>query len=262
MKTLSVVISLFLFSNFLTAQSLVDKGKAFYEAKKSADAEKIFKTITEDSKDYASARYYLGRIAFDKKSYDEAQEYFEEATELDGNKGDYFNWLGDTYATIGSTASIFKQMSVGPKALRAWEKATQLDPKNISARVSLVGAYMQAPAMMGGGEDKSKAMATEVFPLLDEQLKKIPDHHLYNYWYGKSAAITGLNLNRGEECLLRYVTFKPVDDEPSVAAAYVRLGKIKERKGKKAEARAAYEMALKLDDSLKGAKEGLERTSK
>jgi tetratricopeptide (TPR) repeat protein len=262
MKTLSVVILLLLFLNGLHAQTAIDKAKIFYEAKKFAEAEKILKSVAYDNKDYAAAQYYLGRISFDKKSYDDAQEYFEEATELDATKGDYFNWLGDTYATIGSTASIFKQMSVGSKALRAWERATQLDPKNISARVSLVSAYMQAPAMMGGGEDKSKAMATEVFPLLDEQLKKTPDHHLYNYWYGKSAAITGLNLNRGEECLQKYIAFKPLEDEPSIAAAYVRLGKIKERKGKKAEARGAYEMALKLDDALKSAKEGLERTSK
>jgi len=105
-------------------------------------------------------------------------------------------------------------------------------------------------------------MASELFPLLDEALKKTPDHHMYNYWYGKSSAMTGLQLDRGEECLLKYLTFIPTADEPPVAGAYMRLGQIKEKKRNNVEARKNYEIALKLDKSLKGAKDGLERISK
>lgn len=257
-----MVIAFILVSVTTFAQSSVDKGKVFYEAKKYPEAENVFKSIGDRATDYAAAQYYLGRIAFDKKEYEDAVDYFENATQANPKSGEYFNWLGDTYATIGKDASLFRQMSVGPKALRAWEKATQLDKKNIDARASLVGAYMQAPSFMGGGESKAKAMANEVFPLLDEALKKAPDHHLYNYSYGKSSALTGLQLDRGEECLQKYLTFTPKEDEPSIAGANMRLGQIKEKKGNKAEAKKYYENALKLDKNLKSAKEGLERVSK
>src|SRR5258706_11636897 len=215
-KTTLLIIGL-LSSTCLFGQSSVDKGKVFYEAKKYPEAENAFKSVSEKTADYAAAQYYLGRIAFDKKEYDDAADYFEKAKELSPKNAEYFNWLGDTYATIGKDANMFKQMSVGPKAFKAWEKATQLDAKNISARVSLVGAYLQAPAFMGGGASKANKMAMEVFPLLDEELKKTPDHHLYLYWYGKSAAVTGLNLDRGEECLQKYLTVTPKEGEPPVA---------------------------------------------
>ncbi|MBI3481703.1 MAG: tetratricopeptide repeat protein [Bacteroidetes bacterium] len=239
-KTIILIIGL-LSSTCLFGQSSIDKGKVLYESKKYPEAEKVFKAVPEKTTDYAAAQYYLGRIAFDKKEYDDAADYFEKAKELNPKNAEYFNWLGDTYATIGKDANIFKQMSVGPKALRAWEKATQLDAKNINARVSLVGAYMQAPAFM---------------------VKKTPDHHLYLYWYGKSSAITGLNLDRGEECMMKYLNYTPKDDEPPIAGAYMRLGQIREKKGNKAEAKKNYETAVKLDKSLDQAKEGLERTSK
>jgi tetratricopeptide (TPR) repeat protein len=260
MNTLGVMILLCLFGSDLLAQFSIDKGKTLYEAKRYPDAEKLFSAVSYNHKDYAAAQYYLGRIAYDRKLYDDALDYIEEAVDHNQTEGDYFNLLGDTYAAIGSKASIFKQMSVGPKALRAWEKATQLDAKNIPARVSLVGVYTMAPAFMGGGEDKAKAIANEVFPLLEEQLKRTPDHHLYNYWYGKCSAITGLKLDRGDECLQKYIAFTTAADEPSIAGANMRLGQIKEKKGNKAEANKYYGISLRQDASSKLAKEGFERT--
>lgn len=256
------LLFLLLSSLGLFGQSSIEKGKTLYQSKKYQEAEKVFEAVPEKAGEYAAARYYLGRIAFDKKEYDDAADYFEEATEANSNNGDYFNWLGDTYAAIGKDANIFKQMSVGPKALRAWEKATELDAKNINARVSLVGNYLLAPAFMGGGEDKAKAVGSEALVLLDEALKASPDNYLYHYWYGKSSALIGLKLDRGEASLKKYLTHTPLGDEPSLAAAYMRLGQIKEKQGNKTEAKKNFELAVKMDDSLEQAKEGLERTSK
>ncbi len=243
-------------------QTPLKNGITLYQTKKIDEANKSFQLIEKSSSDYAAAQYYMGRIAYDKKQYDHAADYFQRATELNPTNGDYFNWLGDTYAAIGSESSFFTQMSVGPKALKAWEKAVKLDLKNINARASLVGAYMQAPGFMGGGEDKAKAVGSELLSLLDEALKTTPDNYLYHYWYGKSSAITGLKLDRGEASLKKYLTHTPIGDEPSLAAAYMRLGQIREKQGNNAEAKKNFEMAVKLDPKMKSAQEGLERTSK
>jgi tetratricopeptide (TPR) repeat protein len=258
---LSITISILIFSSS-AGQTPLKTGIKLYQSKKIDEANKSFNLIEKSSSDYGVAQYYMGRIAYDKKLFDDAVDYFESATEANPNNGDYFNWLGDSYAAVGSDASFFTQMSVGPKALNAWEKATKLDSKNINARASLVGAYMQAPGFMGGGEDKAKAIGAELLVLLDEAFKTVPDNYLYHYWYGKSSAITGLKLDRGESSLKKYLTHAPVGDEPSHAAAYMRLGQIEERQGKKAEAKKHFEMALELDPKMKSAQEGLERTSK
>ena len=243
-------------------QNNLQDGILLYQSKKFDEATKSLKSIQKTSGDYGTAQYYLGRIAYDNKKYDDAVDHFKLATELSPLNGEYFNWLGDSYSGVGSTASIFTQMSVGPKALRAWEKAAQLDPKIINARVSLVDSYIVAPEFMGGGEVKAKAVAKEVLPLLEASLKSSPDNYLHHYWYGKISALTGINLNRGEELLLKYLKHTPSKVEPSLASANMRVGQIKEKQGNKIEAKRYYEAALKLDRELKVAQKGLERVSK
>lgn len=257
-----ITIASFLLITAANGQSPFEKGKLLYESGKYDEAKKIFESEKEKTSNYSDARYYLGRIAYDQKEYDDAVDYFDEAIEVNPEIGNYFNALGDTYAAIGENASIFKQMSVGPKALRAWEEAARLDSKIINARVSLVGSYLMAPAFMGGGEDKANSTAKELFPLLEAALSKNPEHHLHLYWYGKTSALTGLNLDRGEQCLKKYVTITPLQNEPSLAGANMRLGQINEKQGDKAEAKKYFQLALQQDASLKGAKEGLERISK
>jgi len=198
----------------------------------------------------------------DKEEYDDALDYFKITTEKNPANGEYFNWLGDTYSGVGSVSNVFTQMSVGPKALKAWEKAAHLNPKIINARVSLVDAYIMAPEFMGGGEDKAKAIAKEALPLLEESIKSYPENFLQQYWYGKITALTGMNMERGEELLLKYLKHTPTKEEPSHAGANMRLGQIKEKQGNKAEAKRYYETSLKLDNKLEVAKKGLERVSK
>jgi tetratricopeptide (TPR) repeat protein len=248
----------------------------------------------------------------------DAADYFEEATAVNPKVGDYFTRLGNAYAEEAKNASMLRQGILGPKARDAWEKAADLDAKNIDVRVSLIGFYSQAPGFMGGSMSKAKALAMEIaklntaeghwqmgtilarekntveaekefskmtkadpdyirnlagyyadqkqyskaFELLEETLKKYPYDYLSLYRYGKAAATSGSKLDRGEECLVKYINHTPAYNEPSIAGANMRMGQIKEKKGNKAEARKYFEIALKLDKDLKEAKEGLERTSK
>jgi tetratricopeptide (TPR) repeat protein len=302
----------------LFSQSSVEKAKALYESKKYEEAEKILKSVGEKTADYATARYYLGRIAFDKKEYDDASDYFEEATEADPKGADYFNWLGNTYGTIARDANMLKQGMLAPKMKKAWETAIALDPKNLDARTSLIQYYLQAPGFMGGSIDKAKEVAKQIialnpaeghrqlgnvylsdkkpaeaekefleavkinpdyisllanfytnqkqydkaFALFEEAIKKNPQDYTSIYQVGKTSALSGQKLDRGEECLKKYLTHTPMQNEPSHAGANMRLAQIKEKRGQKAEAKKLFETALKLDGGLKEAKEGLERTSK
>jgi tetratricopeptide (TPR) repeat protein len=257
-----LAFALWMIATGTIAQSITGQAKMLFEQHKYDQVKKLLSPVDDDAPDYSAAKYYLGRVAYEEKKFDDAVDYFEEATEVNTKEGDYFMWLGNAYSAVGSNANMFKQMSVGPKALKALEKATQLDAKNIDARLSLVDFYRMAPGFMGGGVDKSDAVAMEAFVLIDEALKKTPDHRLYLYGYGKSSAITGLKLERGEECLKKYLTFSPKEGEPSLAGAYMRLGQIKEKQGNKMEAKKYYEAALKLDGKLEGAQKGLERVSK
>lgn len=140
-----------------------EQGKKLYEQKKYTDAVAVLEKVDEDDPDYAAAQYYLGRVAFDQKNYDDAVDFFEEATEAkNGEKSEYFAWLGDTYGTIARDANVIKQGMLAPKMKSAWEKAIALDNKNLDARLSLISFYTEAPGFMGGSMDKAKEMARQI----------------------------------------------------------------------------------------------------
>jgi tetratricopeptide (TPR) repeat protein len=316
MKTLlSVLIILPLIAG---GQSSIEKAKTLYETKKYPEASKLLEEIDDDHKDYAAAQYYLGRIAFDKKEYDDAVDYFEEATENDDKVADYFLWLGDTYGTIAGEANVVRQGFLAPKMKSAWEKAVALDAKNISARVSLIEFYTQAPGFMGGSFDKAKEVANQIiklnpalghrqmgkihereknipaaekeyiimakadvtytptlasfylnqkqydkaFPIFEEAMRKNPEDMIATYQFGRASAISGQQLDKGEQCLRKYLAYAPKQNEPSHAGANMRMAQIYEKRGNKTEAKKLFEAALKQDNTLKEAKEGLERVSK
>jgi tetratricopeptide (TPR) repeat protein len=296
----------------------VTTGKQLWEQKKYAEARKQLLAIKKDSKDYAAAQYYLGRVAFDEKKYDEAEDFFETAIDANDKVADYHTWYGNTLGTIAADANLFKQASLGPKMKSAWEKAVQLDPKTVDARESLIQYYLQAPAIAGGSVDKAIEMANEIkklkpaeghrqlgniyyrekkfaeaekefiamtkadatltpglanfyvlqkqydkaFAISDEALKQNPEDMAATYQIGKLSALSGLQLDRGEAALKKYLTYQPQKNEPSHAGANMRLAQIMEKRGKKAEAKSLYQLALKGDATLKEAKEGLERVSK
>ena len=311
------LIALVFISTASLAQTTLERGKSLYETTRYKEAIETLKLITKTHSDYAAAQYYLGRIEFDRQNYDDATEYFEEATTANPKSSEYFSWLGDTYGTIAKDANPFKQAMLAPKMKKAWERAVALDSKNINARISLIQFYRMAPGFMGGSIEKAKETAKQIidikpaeghrqlgnillsekkndeaekefqkmvaadpayniqlagyyqgqkqyvkaFDVLDIALKKNPNDYSAIYQIGKTAALSGLKLDLGEECLKKYLTYEPQKSEPPLSGANMRLAQIKEKKGKKIEAKKYFEVALKLDPSLKEAKEGLERCS-
>ena len=81
------------------------------------------------------------------------------------------------------------------------------------------------------------------------------------YHLGRTASLANTNLARGEEALKKYVAYTPKENEPTLASAHYYLGAIYEKQGRKAEAKQAYQAALKLNPSLTRASEALKRVS-
>ena len=107
----------------------------------------------------------------------------------------------------------------------------------------------------------------KVYPLssgsdaVEAALKLDPNYMPAFYHLGRTAAQANTNLARGEEALKKYVAYTPKENEPTLANAHYYLGDIYEKEGRKAEARQAYEAALKLNPSLTRASEALKRVS-
>lgn len=108
----------------------------------------------------------------------------------------------------------------------------------------------------------NEKMYEKAFALFDEQINKNPNDMLAAYQLGKLSALSGQRLDQGEQYMMKYLAYTPKTNEPSHAGANMRLAQIYEKKGKRAEAKQKYEVALKMDGNLQEAKEGLSRVSK
>jgi tetratricopeptide (TPR) repeat protein len=82
---------------------------------------------------------------------------------------------------------------------------------------------------------------------------------LVQYHIGRLAGITGQRLERGERALRDVLEARPADSTglPGEATLQARLGEVLRKAGRRDEARAAYERALRLQPGLRLATEGL-----
>ena len=76
------------------------------------------------------------------------------------------------------------------------------------------------------------------------------------YQIGRTASLSGLHLDRGEEALKAYIA-SPLANGPAPANAHYRLGMIYEKKGAKDLARREYQLALELNPRLEDAEKAL-----
>lgn len=151
-----------LFCSLLAFSQSLDEGIRLYKNQQLDQASKALKVIKSSDPAYAEARFYLGRVAFDQEEYDDARDYFREATKANGKKADYYTWLGNAIGTVAQDASKLRQASLAPKIKNAYVKAVELDPKSLDAQWGLVQFYTQAPGFMGGSWDKAEVAAKAI----------------------------------------------------------------------------------------------------
>jgi tetratricopeptide (TPR) repeat protein len=108
----------------------------------------------------------------------------------------------------------------------------------------------------------SQKQYDKAFQLFGEAIQKNASDFIAIYQYGRTSALSGQRLEKGEAYLNKYLTHTPEKNEPSHAGANMRLAQIYEKKGNKKEAKRLYEASLKADNTLREAKEGLERVTK
>jgi tetratricopeptide (TPR) repeat protein len=92
--------------------------------------------------------------------------------------------------------------------------------------------------------------------------KNVPDDFGAHYQAAKALLVSGKDLPRAERYFRKYLTMQPEAGEPPWAGAHWRLGQVLEKKGKKADAVAELEAAVRLQPDLKPAKDDLNRLKK
>ncbi len=94
------------------------------------------------------------------------------------------------------------------------------------------------------------------FAVIDQRLKLKPGDPSALYALGRTASLSGQNLDRGADALTRYIAH-PLPGGPAVANAHYRWGMIHEKKGARDVAKREYQTALKLNPGLQDARKAL-----
>jgi tetratricopeptide (TPR) repeat protein len=146
-----------------------------------------------------------------------------------------------------ATAYIAERRERYADAEREYLAAQALQPDSLEAAYQLAYMYHRTKQY-----DKA-------FAMLDRFLAKYPKDPSLHYAYGRTAALSGTNLDRGEQALRYYLEQPEGEGRAPYPSAFVRLGMIQERRGNKDLAREEYKHALQLDPDQPEAKDGLKR---
>jgi tetratricopeptide (TPR) repeat protein len=147
-------------------------------------------------------------------------------------------------------AVIYTQQKKPELAKKEYLDGIAEQPKSAKAH-SYLGVYL-------ANAEKDYAGA---FTEFETALKLDPGYMVASYQLGRTASLADSNLARGEASLKRYLGYTPKETEPPLANAHYWLGALYEKQGRKAEAKASYEAALKLNPGLKLASDALKRVT-
>jgi tetratricopeptide (TPR) repeat protein len=104
----------------------------------------------------------LCRAYYALEDWDRAEPYCRKAVSLDPENGRFHFWLGRVYGEKADRANFLAAASLALKVRAEFERAVQLNPKDLDAQLDLSEFYVEAPAVMGGGEQKARAQARSI----------------------------------------------------------------------------------------------------
>ena len=104
----------------------------------------------------------MGRNYYMQGEYKKASEALEKAVAAEPDNSQYALWLARAHGRRAETSSPFTAPGQASKARQYFEKAAQLNPRNLEALTDLFEYYLEAPGFLGGGLDKAQATAQQI----------------------------------------------------------------------------------------------------
>lgn len=160
-----VLLPILLLSALLETAQADSSAKQMLASGRSDEAvQTLEQQISHDSND-AESHNLLCRAYFMMEEWDRGIPACERAIKLDPEKSLYHLWLGRVYGEKAARVGFLSAASLAKKVRNSFERAVQLDSKNWEARVDLAEFYLEAPSIVGGGQDKARAQAEALMPL-------------------------------------------------------------------------------------------------
>ncbi len=110
----------------------------------------------------AESSNLLCRAYFALEDWERAESSCRKAVSLDPDNSRFHLWLGRVYGEKAERANPIAEAVLAGKVREEFERAVQLNPKDIDARLDLAEFYYSAPGIFGGGERKAREQAQSI----------------------------------------------------------------------------------------------------
>ncbi len=232
----------------------------------------------------AAAYNLLCRAYFSLSQWDRGIAACEKAVFLDPNNSLYHLWLGRIYGEKADASSFFTAAGLAKKVRNQFEMAVQLSPSSVDARTDLAEFYLEAPGIVGGGQDKARAQAATLarldpakahwvnykhtgrFDQMEGAINRAAsaqvNHPVVLVDAAETLIRTGRNFPGAIQLLRRYLSSSSTVEEAPAFKAHYLLGTALEKQGDKQAAAQEYRTALSMAKGFSRAQEALDRVSR
>jgi len=150
------LVTIFVFAaiSLAAAPPTFEQALSLYNKTDYAASIAVLRTLPESSKSLE----LMGRCYLLDGEYKKASEALEKAVQLDPKNSMTWTWLGRAYGRRAETSFALNALPLANKTREAFEKAVDLDPSNAEAVNDLFEFYVEAPGMVGGGQEKARKL--------------------------------------------------------------------------------------------------------
>jgi tetratricopeptide (TPR) repeat protein len=167
MRLARTILAVFLLTALPRIASAADNAPVLLAAGRIDDAITTLRGELSQTPNDPQAHNLLCRAYFAVEDWDRAIAACEKAIALAPNNSSYHLWLGRAYGEKADASSFFTAAGLAKKVRSEFERAVELDPNNVDARTDLAEFYLEAPGIVGGGQDKARAQAAKLGTLDD-----------------------------------------------------------------------------------------------
>jgi tetratricopeptide (TPR) repeat protein len=167
MRVLLAVL-LFLPSLIFRQDGNLEEAIRFYEKGEFSKAATLLAELSKSSPDEPKVRIWLGKTYIKTRQWDDAVREMEKATQIEPSNALYRLWLGRACGYLAEHTSKFtpwNALSRAKRVIREFAAASKLAPENLDIRFDMLDFYLQAPGVVGGGEDEAKAEVQKIATL-------------------------------------------------------------------------------------------------
>jgi Flp pilus assembly protein TadD len=190
----------------------------------------------------AATLHQQGLESFKQKDYKTAVDLAEKATKADPTNPEYFSQLGIAISQRMNEVNFMQMAIMSSRLRKAFEKCVELDPNHVGGLIGLSRYYSNAPEIAGGSLEKAKEFALRVQKILPLQ-GEIELGHI------------AAKAEDYAEALQHYEAAIAIKSDN--AGLHNAAGQMLAKMGRKDDARAQFQTALKLKPDFEAVKKAL-----